>query len=161
MAYQKDRKLGLVLKSSQNRVIVARTVPESLSSRRFEPLDQILDIESQPVTDAEVARAAILQSMQTKGYFTSIIARPTTPETRKQMTETLNKKAVAPPPDSTPLDEPSVKMAPDVRDIAKQEMDRIAKAQVSRLASPPISRFRQRPERRLWPHPAAGMHRVP
>ncbi|TKR60449.1 hypothetical protein L596_027694 [Steinernema carpocapsae] len=57
-------KLGLGIKHYQNRVLVSRCDGGSLASQQLGVGDHIIDIDSKPVTDKDVARELLLKSLQ-------------------------------------------------------------------------------------------------
>ncbi|GMT27802.1 hypothetical protein PFISCL1PPCAC_19099, partial [Pristionchus fissidentatus] len=110
-------KLGLGIKHFQNRVLVSKTEPGSISEGCLKIGDHIVDINSQPVTDKDVARGILVKALQAHGEVTMVIERPETMEAKHWTTRALTVQAVQPP---------SVQMNSDVRDIAQKERNRLA-----------------------------------
>jgi hypothetical protein len=147
VAYQRGIKLGLCIKQRQNHVLVSRINPGTLSARVFQVLDQILDIDGQPVTDSTVTETAIRDGFRRRQFFTAVIARPTSAEARKQVEEELSRPTQQLEPQND--EEPSVRMAADVRDIALREIARITAKQLrekpSIVATPGAPKHPKRP----------------
>ncbi|KAK6038976.1 hypothetical protein COOONC_23519 [Cooperia oncophora] len=80
-------------------------------------LDRICDVCSKPVTDKDVCRTLIVKALKTTGEVNMIIERPVEPEAINAMENALN---------ASRLQEPSVAMAPDVKDILKRYTDKLA-----------------------------------
>ncbi|KAF8383655.1 hypothetical protein PRIPAC_72797 [Pristionchus pacificus] len=57
-------KLGLGIKHFQNRVLVSKTDPASISAECLKIGDHIVDINGQPVTDKDVARGILVKGLQ-------------------------------------------------------------------------------------------------
>jgi len=123
IVYQRQSKLGLAIKHHQNRVFVTRCEPGSLSARALQVMDQILDVDGLPVTDALVTSDAIRDAFRNKGYFTAVIARPTTDEAREWSRSHFEQPQ--PKPIASTSDEPSVQMSSDVAAIVKSEVLRL------------------------------------
>jgi hypothetical protein len=111
----KGQRLGLTIRSYQNRVLVSQIDAGSRSSEVIQRLDHIIDINADPVTDKKVADDLITQSVKNHGSFSCLIARPVTDAAKKEIEEALNIK----------MSPPSERLAPDVRRIAEAERDRI------------------------------------
>lgn len=105
-------KLGLGIRHYQNRVLVSRCDAGSLAASQMKVGDHIIDIDSKPVTDKDVARELLLKSLQSHGFATMVIERPESMEA-KHWTQTALMASPAQPP--------SVAMNSDVRDIAAKE----------------------------------------
>uniref|UniRef100_A0A914ELG5 PDZ domain-containing protein n=1 Tax=Acrobeloides nanus TaxID=290746 RepID=A0A914ELG5_9BILA len=125
ITYQKGQKLGLSIKQRRNHVLVSSAKPNTLSARVFEVMDQILDIDGQPVTDTGVTENAIKEGFRQRQFFTAIIARPTTAEARQQVEEELNRRSRTQQQQAVPEEAPSVRMAKDVYEIVKREIERL------------------------------------
>ncbi|KAI6177437.1 hypothetical protein M3Y97_00907100 [Aphelenchoides bicaudatus] len=69
-------KLGLDIFHYQSRVLVSRCDPDSLAAIQFKVGDCILGIDGTPVTDKDVARHILLNSLQSQGFATVLIGRP-------------------------------------------------------------------------------------
>uniref|UniRef100_A0A7E4VI20 PDZ domain-containing protein n=1 Tax=Panagrellus redivivus TaxID=6233 RepID=A0A7E4VI20_PANRE len=105
-------KLGLGIKHYQNRVLVSRCDPGSLAAQHLAIGDHIIDIDSQPVTDKDVARGFLLKSLQAQGFVTCVVERPESMEAKHWTQQALTVSAAQPP---------SVAMNSDVREIAARE----------------------------------------
>jgi len=112
-------KLGLGIRHFQNRVLVSRCDPNSLSAAEMRTGDHIIDVDGKPVTDKDVARELLLKSLQTNGFATMVIERPDSMEA-KQWTQTALT--------TSPQQPPSVAMNSDVRDIAARERAKVKNA---------------------------------
>ncbi|GMR50170.1 hypothetical protein PMAYCL1PPCAC_20365, partial [Pristionchus mayeri] len=110
-------KLGLGIKHFQNRVLVSKTDQGSTSAECLKVGDHIVDIDSQPVTDKDVARGILVKGLQAHGSVTMVVERPETMEAKHWTQRALMVQAVQPP---------SVQMNSDVRDIAQKERGRLA-----------------------------------
>ncbi|GMS98909.1 hypothetical protein PENTCL1PPCAC_21084, partial [Pristionchus entomophagus] len=110
-------KLGLGIKHFQNRVLVSKTEPASISAENLKIGDHIVDINGQPVTDKDVARGILVKGLQARGEVTMVIERPETMEAKHWVQRALTVQTAQPP---------SVRMNSDVRDIAQKERARLA-----------------------------------
>ncbi|VDP09924.1 unnamed protein product [Heligmosomoides polygyrus] len=109
-------KLGLGIKHYQNRVLVSRSDPGSLSSTQLAVGDHIIDIDGVPVTDKDVARDLLIKALQEKKEVSSVIERPETMEAKHWTQQALATQINQPP---------SVQMNSDVRAIAARERARL------------------------------------
>ncbi|KIH44912.1 hypothetical protein ANCDUO_25055, partial [Ancylostoma duodenale] len=75
-------KLGLGIKHFQNRVLVSRCDPGSLSSTQLAVGDHIIDIDGVPVTDKDVARDLLIKALQEKKEVSAVVERPETMEAK-------------------------------------------------------------------------------
>lgn len=123
-------KLGLGIKHFQNRVLVSRCDPGSLSSTQLAVGDHIIDIDGVPVTDKDVARDLLIKALQEKKEVSSVIERPETMEAKHWTQQALVTQVCQPP---------SVQMNSDVRAIAARERARIKqpKKQPQSILRPP------------------------
>ena len=110
------QKLGLGIKHYQNRVLVSKCDPGSLSAGVFLVGDHIVDLDGVPVTDKDVARGILVKTLQAKGVCSMVIERPESVEAKHWVTQALAASTVQPP---------SVQMNSDVRNIAKKERGRL------------------------------------
>ncbi|VDO72758.1 unnamed protein product [Heligmosomoides polygyrus] len=106
-------KLGLGIKHFQNRVLVSRCDPGSLSATQLAIGDHIIDIDGVPVTDKDVARDLLIKALQEKKEVSSVIERPETMEAKHWTQQALTTQP------------PSVQMNSDVRAIAARERARL------------------------------------
>ncbi|XGW23867.1 hypothetical protein V3C99_005797 [Haemonchus contortus] len=109
-------KLGLGIKHFQNRVLVSRCDPGSLSATQLQVGDHIIDIDGVPVTDKDVARDLLIKSLQEKKEVTSVVERPETMEAKHWTQQALVTQISQPP---------SVQMNSDVRAILARERARV------------------------------------
>ncbi|VDK54792.1 unnamed protein product [Anisakis simplex] len=105
-------KLGLGIKHYQNRVLVSRCDPNSLSAQSLQIGDHLIDIDGTPVTDKDVCRQLLLKSLQRQRFVTSVVERPDTMEAKCWVQSALAASAAQ---------APSVAMNSDVREIAARE----------------------------------------
>ncbi|RCN32414.1 PDZ/DHR/GLGF domain protein [Ancylostoma caninum] len=122
-------KLGLGIKHFQNRVLVSRCDPGSLSSTQLAVGDHIIDIDGVPVTDKDVARDLLIKALQEKKEVSAVVERPETMEAKHWTQQALVTQVCQPP---------SVQMNSDVRAIAARE-----RARVKEPRPPPKSILRQ------------------
>ncbi|KAK6725917.1 hypothetical protein RB195_004314 [Necator americanus] len=109
-------KLGLGIKHFQNRVLVSRCDPGSLSATQLAVGDHIIDIDGVPVTDKDVARDLLIKALQEKKEVSAVVERPETMEAKHWTQQALVTQISQPP---------SVQMNSDVRAIAARERARV------------------------------------
>ncbi|EFO21591.1 hypothetical protein LOAG_06900 [Loa loa] len=112
-------RLGLGIKHYQNRVLVSRCDPGSLSSQQLQVGDHLIDIDGHPVTDKDVCRELLLKCLQANRSVTTIVERPETLEARYWVQNALA---------ASTAQAPSVAMNSDVRAIAARERQKLQKA---------------------------------
>uniref|UniRef100_A0A0K0DAD5 PDZ domain-containing protein n=1 Tax=Angiostrongylus cantonensis TaxID=6313 RepID=A0A0K0DAD5_ANGCA len=108
-------KLGLGIKHFQNRVLVSRCDPGSLSATQLVG-DHIIDIDGVPVTDKDVARDLLIKALQEKKEVTAVVERPETLEAKHWTQQALVTQVSQPP---------SVHMNSDVRAIASRQRAKV------------------------------------
>ena len=64
----RGQKLGLSIKSYQNRVLVTSIAEGSRAEGNIQPLDHIIDVEGMPVTDKAVANDMIVRALKVSTY---------------------------------------------------------------------------------------------
>ncbi|KAE9413411.1 hypothetical protein Angca_000826 [Angiostrongylus cantonensis] len=109
-------KLGLGIKHFQNRVLVSRCDPGSLSATQLAVGDHIIDIDGVPVTDKDVARDLLIKALQEKKEVTAVVERPETLEAKHWTQQALVTQVSQPP---------SVHMNSDVRAIASRQRAKV------------------------------------
>ncbi|KAF8367654.1 hypothetical protein PRIPAC_85483 [Pristionchus pacificus] len=85
-------KLGLGIKHFQNRVLVSKTDPASISAECLKIGDHVTDVNGQPVTDKGVARRMIVKAILSTGETSLLIARATTNGAKYEMEYLLKQK---------------------------------------------------------------------
>ncbi|CAD5224640.1 unnamed protein product [Bursaphelenchus okinawaensis] len=112
----KGCKFGLGIKHFQNKVLVTRVDPGSLSAKSLVAADRIVDVNGKPVTDKDVARALLLQSLKAKRTVSLLIERPFSKEAKEKVTFALSQSEAQPP---------SVAMASDIQEIIKKQKNKM------------------------------------
>jgi len=124
------RKIGLGIKHYQNRVLVSRIDPGSTSQEIFIVGDHIIDIDSKPVTDKDVAREFLVKGLTTNGFVTIIVERPESMEAKHWTNSALSAAAAQPP---------RVAMNDDVCKIAARQRLRLNTRQIGTPQKPILS----------------------
>jgi len=119
-------KLGLGIRHYQNRVLVSRCDAGSLAGQSLKIGDHIVDIDSKPVSDKDVARELLLKSLQSQGFASMVVERPDSMEAKHWTQTALT---------TNPAQPPSVAMNSDVKDIAAREREKLKKQQPIRKPS--------------------------
>uniref|UniRef100_A0A915BMZ0 PDZ domain-containing protein n=1 Tax=Parascaris univalens TaxID=6257 RepID=A0A915BMZ0_PARUN len=107
-------KIGIHIKSYNQKVYVSSTDPNSISSWTFLRGDAILSVEGTPVTAVQDTSQKIITALKSKKSVKSVIERPSVPATYRLANFALlyNKKNEIDP-----------KMADDVIEICRRELD--------------------------------------
>ncbi|KAK5985495.1 PDZ domain-containing protein [Trichostrongylus colubriformis] len=109
-------KFGLGVKHYRNQVIVSKVDPGSMAAETLKVLDRICDVSSKPVTDKDVCRTLIVKSLKDTGAVDMVIERPVEPDALQAMENALN---------ASKMQEPSVAMASDVKDILRRYNEKL------------------------------------
>ncbi|WKY13321.1 hypothetical protein Q1695_004273 [Nippostrongylus brasiliensis] len=104
-------RFGLGVKHYRKQVIVSKVEPGSTSSGTLQVLDRICDVNAVPVTDKDVCKNMIIQSLQTYGEVNMIVERPVESYAVEAMENALNASKMQPP---------SIAYAPDVKSIIRR-----------------------------------------
>lgn len=107
-------KLGISIKQSHNTVIVTKCEPESLTGKRYEEGDRIVDVDGHRVYTKEEAKERILRGLRTSSYISTVVERKIFGDVQNSMRAILR---------SSNNREP--KLAPDATTIGQREMARI------------------------------------
>ncbi|VDL83531.1 unnamed protein product [Nippostrongylus brasiliensis] len=86
-------RFGLGVKHYRKQVIVSKVEPGSTSSGTLQVLDRICDVNAVPVTDKDVCKNMIIQSLQTYGEVNMIVERPV----ESYAVEAMERKALTDP----------------------------------------------------------------
>ncbi|XGW06792.1 hypothetical protein V3C99_016816, partial [Haemonchus contortus] len=109
-------KFGLGLKHHRNRVIVSKVEDGSMVANILKVMDHICDVSSKPVTDKDVCKRLIVKALKESGEVDMIIERPTEPDAIAEMETALN---------ASQMQEPSMALAPDVKDILRRYNEKL------------------------------------
>jgi len=134
------RKIGLGIKHYQNRVLVSRIDPGSLAQDYLALGDHVIDIDSRPVTDKDVAREFLIKGLTANGFVTMVVERPESMEAKHWITSALNASSVQPP---------SVAMNEDVCQIAARQRERVNARQVGTPQKPILAQGTRKTNRRV------------
>ena len=123
-------KLGLGIKHYQNRVLVSRCDANSLAAQQLLTGDHIVDVDTSPVTDKDVARDLLIKGLQRSGQITMVIERPETAEAKMWTKQALTAQTTSLPP--------SVQMNSDVRAIAQREKTKLKSQPAQSILRPGV-----------------------
>jgi len=122
----RGQKLGLFLRSFHNTVLVSALDPLSGARDKLQELDRIIEVDGYAMADKLIATNFIIQAIRGNGLFTCTLERPFTEDARRLRTQQIHTEAQP----------PSIRLAPDVLEIAKEERERMAKQAADDNVSP-------------------------
>ncbi|XGW06790.1 hypothetical protein V3C99_016815, partial [Haemonchus contortus] len=109
-------KFGLGLKHYRNKVVVSKVEEGSMVADILKVMDHICDVCSKPVTDKDICRRLIVKALKANGEVNMIVERPIEPDAVKEMENALN---------ASRMQEPSMALAPDVKDIIRRYSEKL------------------------------------
>nr|CDJ98464.1 PDZ domain containing protein [Haemonchus contortus] len=109
-------KFGLGLKHYRNKVVVSKVEDGSMVADILKVMDHICDVCSKPVTDKDICRRLIVKALKANGEVNMIVERPIEPDAVKEMENALN---------ASRMQEPSMALAPDVKDIIRRYSEKL------------------------------------
>ncbi|VDM25826.1 unnamed protein product [Toxocara canis] len=107
-------RLGMSIKQSRNTVIVTKCEPGSLTSKRYEEGDRIIDVDGHRVYTKDDAKERILNGLRSSSYISTVVERKIYGDVENSMRAILL---------SSNSREPT--LAPDATKIGQREMARI------------------------------------
>ncbi|EYC17103.1 hypothetical protein Y032_0031g2275 [Ancylostoma ceylanicum] len=110
------QQFGLCTKDYQNAVLVCQLEEGSSASETLRVMDHIIDVNGVPVTDREVCKQLINDSLMTKAEVNMIIERPVEQQAVNLVENALN---------ASQMQEPSVALASDVKSILRRYNDKL------------------------------------
>ncbi|EYC17108.1 hypothetical protein Y032_0031g2276 [Ancylostoma ceylanicum] len=116
ITFSEGLKFGLCVKHYRNQVIVSKVEEGSLAAESLRVMDRIVDVNSMPVTDKDVCKTLIVNSLTQAGVVTMIVERPVDAAAIEAMENALSASLQQPP---------SVALASDVKSIVRRYTEKL------------------------------------